>query len=119
MPYNGVAVGLETYRAEGRKLEAQTALISSQKATIGKMAEDTVKYSQRLREEAKKLAAQRELTTSAQAALTTTQASLKVTQQAAEILKPKWYERPLTFGPICFLAGAAGGGYLIYKVVSK
>lgn len=116
MPYTGVAVGLETYRAEGRKFEAQAALITSQKATIAGMAKDTTSYGGQLRELRQMYDGQVVLTKSAQAALSTTQTSLVVTQKEAAKLAPRWYEKPLTFGPLCFAVGVAATVYAISKL---
>jgi hypothetical protein len=114
-PYTGILLDKPTYDMETAKFDALAAAIKERDATINNMAKDTTAYGGQLRELRGMYNGQVVLTKSAQAALGTTQASLVVTQKAAAVLAPRWYERPLTIGPLCFAVGVAATVYAISK----
>lgn len=113
MPYTGVAVGLETYRAEGVKFDKLAAAIRERDATIANMAKDTVKYASRLRETTILLRSQQQLTTSAQTNASVSSGALAVTQREYIKAKPKWYESAWFLVPASF---AAGSGLTIFGI---
>ena len=113
MPYTGVAVGLETYRAEGRKFDAQAALIVGlRKELAGTQAELEAAKTEQAKA-AQLLDAQTRLTTSAQQASATLQTSLQVTQKAYEDVKPRWFQSPIFLIGSGFIAGA----FAAYKIL--
>lgn len=114
-PFAGVVVGIETYRAESEQIKAQAALIASQKALISKMAEDTTQYAKKYRAADQRYVLQTEQAVAAQRSADASGVALVASEQARAVAAPRWYEKPLTVGPLCFTAGVLATVYAISK----
>lgn len=112
MPYTGVAVGLETYRMESTKMQAQTNLIEGLKAELNETQQLVASVRKQIEATEQKLSVQTELSNSAQATKIEVQKALIITQTAYEKAKPRWFEKPV------FLIGAGlvGGVFVGSKL---
>ncbi len=112
MPYLGVAVGLETYRAEGFKLKKQTQLIDSLKKELQGVKLELFAAKKESVKQAESKGIQTQLASSAQAATSEVKIALQETQEAYKRAKPRWYESPIFIGAVSFV----GGVYIGAKV---
>ena len=108
-PYTGVIIGLETYRAETAKFDAQADLIVGLKSELADTQQLLVLQRNETDKTQQKLNAQTELAASAQTTVAEVNTSLQTTQAAYEKAKPKWYERPLFLIGAGFIAGTFVG----------
>ena len=111
-PYTGVIIGLETYRAETAKFDAQADLIVGLKSELADTQQLLVLQRNETDKTQQKLNAQTELAASAQTTVAEVNTSLQTTQAAYEKAKPKFYQKPL----FLLATGFIGGCYIGFKV---
>lgn len=109
MPYNGVAVGLETYRTETAKIKKQDEVIAGLRKELAGRKQEQAATERILVVDSAAYTKERELRLSAEKAAEAIAANLENCVKQSQKLGPKWFERPAVIAPAAAVIGVLLG----------